>query len=149
MECNPNLVNLRQDSKSCHQFQHHSLTQVLSGPLLTQHESSVVLGVCVSCARSSQVSDALLEGPLPRVLSAHRPTQELLEPGTAGPLYGLGRREETFRCYSPTTDPGSVAEPLLPSGPPHFLSSRAFPFSPGAPGPSHLCRAAGGTTRPW
>lgn len=74
------------DSKSHHQFQYHVL-----------HKSSwvpfMVSGVYVTCAGSGQepaLSDALLEGALPRALSSHHSAQELLEPSTAGPLYGCG-----------------------------------------------------------
>lgn len=46
-------------------------------------------GVCVTCAGSGQEPprlDALLEGPVPGLASAYRPTQELLEPGSTGVL---------------------------------------------------------------
>ena len=111
----------------------------------------MVSEVYVTCAGSGQepaLSDALLECPLPRALSSHHSAQELLEPSTAGSLYGCG-------WVSLTSSAALLALALAvaqylcgPSGP---LISLAFPFSPPptprTSSPSLPCRAAEGAAQ--
>lgn len=79
---------------------------------------------CAGSAQEPALSDALLEGPIPRALSSHHSAQELLEPSTA--LLALALAVSQYLCG--------------PSGP---LISLAFPFSPlSTSSPSLPCRAA-------
>ena len=90
-------------------------------------------GVYVTCAGSAQepaLSDALLEGPIPRALSSHHSAQELLEPSTAGSLYGCGRVALTFSAALLALALAVSQYLCGPSGP---LISLAFPFSPPPP----------------
>lgn len=64
--------------------------------------------------------DALLQVPFPRVLSAHFDTQELLEPGTSGSLYGLHWMEMTSSVILPALTLAVLQVSLSLLGPPLF-----------------------------
>ena len=102
---------------------------------------------CAGSAQEPALSDALLEGPIPRALSSHHSAQELLEPSTAGSLYGCGRVALTFSAALLALALAVSQYLCGPSGP---LISRAFPFSPPPPStssPSLPCRAARGAAQ--
>lgn len=100
---------------------------------------------CAGSAQEPALSDALLEGPIPRALSSQHSAEELLEPSTAGSLYGCGRVALTFSAALLALALVVSQYPCGPSGP---LISLAFPSSPpSTSSPSLPCRAARGAAQ--